>query len=180
MTLSAASAAATVATVAMAEAFADDETVAAPALPLRRLGLAQTSVSDAGCMALHALAPTLTALDLSFNPAIRNAAFLAHLPNLVELDLSLNGWVDDVAVSVLAASMPRLRRLVLEKTETADDGLAALAPLAPSLTYLDLSRTAVCPAARLSAERVPKMPSRALTSLHHTPRILMASSRGGN
>ena len=60
-----------------------------------------------------------------------------------QLDLSLNAWVDDETVSLLAASLPRLTRLCLEKTDVTDVGLAALGTIGGSLTYLDLSRTVV-------------------------------------
>jgi hypothetical protein len=44
---------------------------------------------------------------------------------------------------ILAASLPKLTTLTLEKTDVSDVGLAALGRLAGSLEYLDLSRTAV-------------------------------------
>ena len=46
-------------------------------------------------------------------------------------------------VSQLACAMPRLARLTLEKTDVTDEALSSLAILAPSLTYLDVSRTAI-------------------------------------
>ena len=101
------------------------------------------SVGDGGCCALRALRLTLVSLDLSFNPAVKTATFLGVLWMLEELDLSLNVWVDDEVVSLCAASMPRLRRLVLEKTEVTDVGVAQLGATWATLTHLDLSRTAV-------------------------------------
>lgn len=113
-------------------------------MPLTRLSLAKTSITDAGCHALSALGGTLTSLDLTFNPKIRAAAFFASLPNLTELDASLNAWLDDEAAITIASSMPKLRKLTLEKTDVCDAGLAAIAThLAGSLEHLDLSRTPV-------------------------------------
>ena len=112
-------------------------------LPLCCLGLASCAISDAGCSALTALGPTLTSLDLSFNPRVTHGVFLCGLPQLTSLDLSLNAWVDDDVAVHLGSSLPRLQRLVLEKTELSDGGVAALSALGPSLTYLDLSRTNV-------------------------------------
>lgn len=112
-----------------------------PALPLVRLGLAKSTISHLGCAGLPALGQTLTTLDLSFNPKVRHGAFLAHLPRLTELDVSLNAWVDDEAVHCLACA--NLKRLTLEKTSVTDGGIAALSASALSLQHLDLSRTAV-------------------------------------
>lgn len=118
------------------------------ALPLCRLALATTSIGNRGGAALGRLGPSLTSLDLTFNPRMSDGSFLRRLTRLIELDLSLNAWVDDEVVGHIATSMPRLQKLSLEKTEVTDVGLAALgAPdsaLAGSLLHLDLSRTAVC------------------------------------
>lgn len=117
------------------------------ALPLCRLALATTSIGNRGGAALGRLGPSLTSLDLTFNPRIRDGSFLRSLTRLIELDLSLNAWADDEVVGHIAARMPRLQNLALEKTEVTDAGLAALgAPdsaLAGSLVHLDLSRTNV-------------------------------------
>ena len=122
----------------------------APALPVCTLSLARTTIGAQGCAALRAVASSLTSLDLTFIGSSRHnqvtdaAAFLSHLHALTFLDLSLNSWVDDAACDAIAANMPRLASLTLEKTEVGDLGLASLASLAPSLTHLDCSRTSVC------------------------------------
>lgn len=100
-------------------------------------------MGDRGCASLHLVGGSLTSLDLSFNTQIHKSDFLRHLPNVTELDLSLNAWVDDAAVDAVARSMPMLRRLTLEKTDITDLGLAALGRLQSSLEYLDCSRTLV-------------------------------------
>ena len=51
--------------------------------------------------------------------------------------------MDDAVVHTLAVSLPRLRRLTLEKTDVSDVGVASLWPLSSTLHYLDLSRTSV-------------------------------------
>lgn len=109
-------------------------------LPLRRLAIAKTRVSNAAL--LMALSSTLESLDLSFNPDVKDSAFLGELPQLSTLDVSLNHWVDDEALSALCAGAPRLERLNLEKTDVTDDALAQLGRL-HALRHLDLGRTAV-------------------------------------
>ena len=47
-------------------------------LPLRRLAIAKTRVSNAAL--LMALSSTLESLDLSFNPDVKDSAFLGELP----------------------------------------------------------------------------------------------------
>lgn len=120
--------------------------MAAPApLQLRRLSLAQAAIGDDATAALAAMASTLTSLDVSFNTRITDGSFLRYLGGLTELDLSLNAWVNDDIVSVIACCMPRLSRLTLEKTDISDEGIAALGSpssrLIHSLVHLDCSRT---------------------------------------
>jgi hypothetical protein len=101
------------------------------------------SVGNGGCSALCALGKTLVSLDLSFNPSVKTHAFLGALTLLEELDLSLNVWVDDEVAALCATSMPRLRRLVLEKTEVTDAAIVHLGSARTPLAHLDLSRTSV-------------------------------------
>ncbi len=144
----------------------DDTDVAGASLaqidaPLRRLYLARTRIDDAAVVALVERWPTLEAIDLEEtpigDPAARALASLASLKAINVADTKV-GDVGGVAL----ASLPALeildlgRTLVGEPTVTAlastkvtqlflDDtragrGIKRLAPLAPTLLRLDLSK----------------------------------------
>lgn len=117
----------------------DDRALATLALPLRRIYLARTAISDAGVARLAARQPALEVVDLEDCPVGDGAArALATMPALRAVNLSRTQLGDDGGAAL--GALTRLEIVDLGHTRVGARTVAALRPLALRELFLDHTR----------------------------------------